>query len=466
MELLQHSELFYIKLNEYYAEDSNRKKAWNREELKEIADDILLAKETPGRKKRRQYYLLSLYDLKQVDGKMVVVKKHKDNKKMTYMVAYEDLFNLLYEKHVNIGHGGRDKLLHTVKSAYEVSRVAIEKLIETCRVCQQRKNKNHTSSAVQPVISSDIISRGQFDLIDFQSRPDNEFHWLLHYEDHVTKFIFLRPLKTQSAEEVAKELIKIFLESGAPAILHSDNGTEFISTVISEIFTLWPSVKILCGKKIDRQKIKGDIEDRHQDLVNMLKAWMYDHQSNNWSLGCHFVQFQRNNCHNNAIGCSPFKALFGTDPKLGFSSANISKDLLDSLKTVDDLFLLSIPSVLKQQNNESVSISGEIGSKIDVSDDIDMDKDKRKMKETSQELEIPEEMSPEVVADSYFNPEEVQIKDEKLSVEELTMFCTACHGSTDNCVVCENKLLIEENSHEIRVKKRTAEETVKMTKKR
>ena len=72
----------------------------------------------------------------------------------------------------------------------------------------------------------------QVDLIDMQSQPDGPFRFILNYQDHLTKFISLRPLKFKTAEAVAAALIPIFHTFGAPKILHTDNGREFANKVI------------------------------------------------------------------------------------------------------------------------------------------------------------------------------------------------------------------------------------------
>ena len=53
--------------------------------------------------------------------------------------------------------------------------------------------------------------------------PDNEYKWIMHYQDHFTKFSVLRTLKSKKAAEVAYNLLDIFLLLGAPHILQSDN---------------------------------------------------------------------------------------------------------------------------------------------------------------------------------------------------------------------------------------------------
>ena len=59
--------------------------------------------------------------------------------------------------------------------------------------------------------------------------------------DIFSGFVWLRPLKTKSCKEAAKELESIYVEHGAPCIIQSDQGGEFKK-----------AVKTLC----DRMSIK------------------------------------------------------------------------------------------------------------------------------------------------------------------------------------------------------------------
>lgn len=70
----------------------------------------------------------------------------------------------------------------------------------------------------------------------------------------------------------------------------------------------------------------GSVERCNQDVENMLRSWMSDNNSTEWSLGCYFVQFQKNSSHHRTIGRSPYKALFGHDPVIGLSSTYLPRD--------------------------------------------------------------------------------------------------------------------------------------------
>lgn len=76
----------------------------------------------------------------------------------------------------------------------------------------------------------------------------------------------------------------------------------------------------------------GSVESCNQDVENMLRSWMSDNNSTEWSLGCYFVQFQKNSSHHRTIGRSSYKALFGHDPVIGLSSTYLPRDTLSKLE--------------------------------------------------------------------------------------------------------------------------------------
>lgn len=57
----------------------------------------------------------------------------------------------------------------------------------------------------------------------------------MNYEDHLTKCILFKILKSRRTEEIAFNLIDIYTTFGVPAIFHSDNGRKCLNIYISEL---------------------------------------------------------------------------------------------------------------------------------------------------------------------------------------------------------------------------------------
>lgn len=184
--------------------------------------------------------------------------------------------------------------------------------------------------------SDDIFSRCQIDLINYQTLPDKDYKYILTYVNHFTKFCILSPLTSKRAEEVANALLPIFLTFGAPVILQSDNGREFVNSVIIELSTLWPDLKLVTGRPRHPQS-QGAVERLNGVVQEKLTIWMRENKSTKWSVGLKFVQWQINISKHETIKSNPFKVTFGEEPKVGLNSTIVPSSLLNTIHTEEDL---------------------------------------------------------------------------------------------------------------------------------
>ena len=93
-----------------------------------------------------------------------------------------------------------------------------------------------------------------------QSEPNGYYRFITNYQNHLTKFTILCPLKSKIAEEVACQLMYIFCMFGAPFILQSDTGREFANKIIQNLTDMcqeWSS----CVESRDILKVKDQLKD-------------------------------------------------------------------------------------------------------------------------------------------------------------------------------------------------------------
>ena len=159
----------------------------------------------------------------------------------------------------------------------------------------KRKRSDISKLVVKPIISVEFNCRGQVDIVDLQPVPDQEFKWIMHYQDHLTKFSALRALKSKRAAEVAYQLLDIYLLFGAPHILKSD--------IITELKSLWSGLVIVHGRHRHPQS-QGSVERANADIEEILISWMNDNDTRQWSEGLRFVQFQQKEIISQSILCN------------------------------------------------------------------------------------------------------------------------------------------------------------------
>ncbi len=168
--------------------------------------------------------------------------------------AYADI-----KHHHGADHCKGNTLLARVgQSIHNIGRIFTKLFTCTCPICIQREKRLRPTPGIKPIVTRGLGTRGQVDLIDFQSMPNGDFRFLLNYLDHGVKFLFSIPLKRKRASCVAI----------APMILQSDNGKEFsgaaviscesrglcvglnaveLNEVNNEIKLLWPECHMVRG---------------------------------------------------------------------------------------------------------------------------------------------------------------------------------------------------------------------------
>lgn len=270
-----------------------------------------------GKPSKGEYYILRTYRLASLGGINKVV-----NLKGKYMATKESALDIIRQSHAIVGHGGERKTHMKISETYgNIPRRLVSRYILNCERCVEKQRRKETSAGViiKPLSVNDLNDRGQVDLVDMQTMKDESYRYILHYVEFLTKFHIIRPLKTKATNDVAKELLYIFLDFGAPRILQSDNGREFTSQLIRQLSSLWPELVLVNGRPRHPQS-QGSVERANHDIKVKLTAWMRDNHSTRWSFGIRFVQWTMNSSYHETIKMSPYKALTGNEPRCGLKT--------------------------------------------------------------------------------------------------------------------------------------------------
>lgn len=438
----------------------SQRQPWTKERILEVIGEIKNAKVTMNSGQRlaaMDYYWISKYEVMNTGNEEhLFLKRSSSTDPTVRVVAREQYFDILSNIHRSYGHGGRDEMINDFKNRYYIPKKAVEIFINLCPKCQTKKDvtKNVPKKRIpkkrapknpvpeKPVPKKNNVAdltvmphfnKGQVDLIDLELCPDGDYKWLLNYQDITTKYTSLRPLKTKQTVEIASELIKIFLIFGAPYVLQSDNGREFTTEILVELAKMWPYCKIVHGKA------KGSVEPSNRNVENMLRSWMKEKNSTNWSVGCFFVQYYKNASFKSVTKGSPYKALFGCEPKAGLYASDIPASLLSCIETEEELKILS-----KQQPR---NISNQISSKIIKTNNITSVAAKKDYANTFENSDISEQ------------PGEIR-QNEATGVHK----CKICNNDRFSlCFKCKNEQDMQfETMEALKGLKRAAEEIIDM----
>lgn len=258
-----------------YTNNSSNNPLFSAERYDEMIELIVNAKlKTPGTRTTQETHCLKTYDVIDFGGKLKLTKKDGDFSDgiIKYFVQADEIYDVIKEAHVTIGHRGINNTLKEVKKKFvNITEKQVTSFVGNCEECKRKRSmpKNSSKLVIKPVISNDFNARAQVDLVDMQSCPDGSYKFIMNYQDHFTKFCIPRPLKTKTASEVAYQLLDIFTILGAPVIIQSDNGREFVAKVIQELADMWTGVKIVHGRARHPQS-QGSVERCNQDIKQLI----------------------------------------------------------------------------------------------------------------------------------------------------------------------------------------------------
>ncbi|XP_034245483.1 KRAB-A domain-containing protein 2-like [Thrips palmi] len=183
---------------------------------------------------KRRLQRFAVCEVDGVEHLIVPLKPGETN--MKFFVKVEDLYDRI-KTHHTATHKGRNRIVASCNLKYKnITQEAITIFLQLCPGCLGKKKMKLRGLTVKPMVFNKFNDRCQIDLIDLQSalvecQPGDEqevatdsYKWILVVQDHLTKYVHLRPLKSKKAVEVAHHVVEIFLDFGAPAILQSDNG--------------------------------------------------------------------------------------------------------------------------------------------------------------------------------------------------------------------------------------------------
>jgi len=109
-------------------------------------------------------------------------------------------------------------------------------------------------------------------------------------------------------------LYNIFIVFGAPLILQTDNGTEFTSSIIAELMSLWLLTKIIRGRPRHPQS-QGAVERANAILKKKLAKWMEFNGSKRWAKGLPLVTHAMNVSVCRVTNCTPYELVFNQKPR-------------------------------------------------------------------------------------------------------------------------------------------------------
>jgi len=128
--------------------------------------------------------------------------------------------------------------------------------------------------------------------------------------DYATRYPEAVPLQNIDAGTVAEELVKIFARVGVPSELLTDQGANFQSQLLKELYNLL-HVDAICTSPYHPQT-DGLVERFNQTLKDMMRKFAAQ-EGKDWDKMLPFLLFAYREVPQESTGFSPFELLYGRD---------------------------------------------------------------------------------------------------------------------------------------------------------
>ena len=128
--------------------------------------------------------------------------------------------------------------------------------------------------------------------------------------DTFTRVIHLFPIPDTTAEIAAEVFLHLVCDYGVPVSICSDNGTQFVNAVITELTALLGVTHLTTTAYSSEEN--GLVERANKEVLRHLRNIIYDRRvMPTWSKHLCLVQRIMNTSYHSSIGMAPAKLLFG-----------------------------------------------------------------------------------------------------------------------------------------------------------
>lgn len=165
-----------------------------------------------------------------------------------------------------------------------------------------------------PLIPLPIIGepfqRIAMDVVGPLPRTNKGNRFILVISDYATRYPEAIPLRSVTAHNVAEVLVDIFARHGIPEEILTDQGTNFTSALLGELYKLI-GVRALRTSPYHPQT-DGLVERFNRTLKSMLRKVLKG-EKRSWDRMLPYVLFAYREVPQATLGFSPFELLYGRD---------------------------------------------------------------------------------------------------------------------------------------------------------
>ncbi|KAK3084156.1 hypothetical protein FSP39_009188 [Pinctada imbricata] len=278
----------------------------------------------------------------------------------------EDVLRSYHDCIAGGAHLGLDRTYRAIQLKYYWKGMYqnVADYIRSCDECQHSKKQSHPARA--PLVNmpvEDTFSRLHMDILGPLTTSEDGYKYILLVVDSFSKFPEAFPLKTQESKEIAQVLFsQIFARYGAPRVIVSDRGQNFLSKLVTAVCEIFQVTRHFTSAY--HPQTNSACERMNSTIAQCLRTYVNKDQTNWPSLLPGVMMALRMSPSTQTSGLSPYHLLFGKEMNLPFDTSLIPKDglskdakshvtgLMSHLKIVKDIATQNIKKAQVKQKEQ------------------------------------------------------------------------------------------------------------------
>jgi len=231
--------------------------------------------------------------------------------------------HLLHEHHTapSAGHFGRTKTRDTMCRRYYWPGMIedIDEWVGSCAVCNRRKESPYGRvGKLHPMNVDGLFDMWGMDLLELPT-SDQGNNYLLVMAEYYTRWVEAVPIKTKDAVAVAGVICReIFCRYGAPTSILTDQGSEFVSNLLTALCTSYRVKKLMTTLK--KSSTNGLTERFNRTLWDMFSKKVLKEQKR-WDRHIASCLYAYRSQIQESTGKSPYELMYGMPIKLPADTA-------------------------------------------------------------------------------------------------------------------------------------------------
>jgi hypothetical protein len=221
--------------------------------------------------------------------------------------------------HEGYSHMGSNRMLETIRLRYFWPNMDQDIKTHTSKCLNCKLRKSYQRKPNVPIMkyndTSKPLDRVHVDLTGPLPLTKAKNRYIMVIKDYITKYVWLIPLKTKTAMEVAEAFVGEFIcQTGVPGRLVSDRGNEFVNQLLTNIS------KVLGINRISttpyNPRADGFVENHNKTLKDQLFHYVDNLKQDDWDVYLPTAQIMYNTTVSLATGYTPMLLMTGREARM------------------------------------------------------------------------------------------------------------------------------------------------------